>query len=97
MPLLLFYYYVHVVHCGAPLAANGVVIDHFNDSMLGALITFHCEESDYPVMSICGSDRRWDPNPSSFDCPTTAPGIESCMHDLCHTVNTCHILVPILL
>ena len=67
-----------MLDCGAPFAASGVIIKPFNNTKFGALITFHCEENDLQMAAVCGSDGEWIPDPSSLNCPTTAPGIESC-------------------
>ena len=57
-----------MVDCGVPLSANRVVIEHFNNSKFGSLITFHCEESNNSMTAVCGSDGEWIPNPASFMC-----------------------------
>ena len=67
-----------MVDCSPPLAASGVIIEPFNNTKFGALITFHCEESDYSMSTVCGSDGEWIPDPASLDCPTAAPGINNC-------------------
>ena len=46
--------------CGAPPNTTGVIIDPFNNTKFGALITFHCEEA---ITSMCGSDGEWVPVP----------------------------------
>ena len=67
-----------VVDCNSP-NSTGVIFDPFNSTKFGTLITFHCEENDLQVTAVCGSDGEWDPDPTSRNCPTTAPGIESCI------------------
>ena len=57
-----------MVDCGVPLSANRVVIEHFNNSKFGALITFHCEESNNSMTAVCGSDGEWIPSPASLVC-----------------------------
>ena len=59
---------VTVVDCGAPFAASGVIIDPFNNTKFGALITFHCEESNNSMTAVCGSDGEWFPNPEQMAC-----------------------------
>ena len=48
--------------------ASGVIIDTFNNTKFGALITFHCEESNNSMAAMCGSDGEWFPNPASLVC-----------------------------
>ena len=88
---MLQYYYVIVsvyllvvVDCYPPHNATGVIVDQFNNTLFGALITFHCEESHLQITTVCRSDGEWDPDPSSLQCPTTAPGI---------TPSTIHLFV----
>ena len=58
-----------VVDCGVPVDLSGVIIiDSFNNTKFGALITFHCEEDDNSMTAECGSDGEWIPNPASFMC-----------------------------
>ena len=59
-----------VVDCGAPSTATGIIIDSFNNTKVGALITFHCqfEESNNSMTAVCGSDGEWIPNPASLVC-----------------------------
>ena len=54
--------YIKVIDCGAPLEDSGVIIEPFNDTIQGALITFRCDNSR---TAMCGSDGEWFPNPSS--------------------------------
>ena len=61
-------YLISVVDCGVPLSANQVVIERFNITKFGALITFHCEESKDSMTAECGSDGEWIPNPASLVC-----------------------------
>ena len=53
---------VKVTDCGAPFNDSGVNIEPFNDTILGSLITFRC---DNLVSAVCGSDGEWSPNPAS--------------------------------
>ena len=57
-----------MVDCGVPFHASGVLIDPFNNTKFGALITFHCEESNHRVTAVCGSDGEWFPYPKSVNC-----------------------------
>ena len=57
-----------MVDCYAPLSTTEVVIEPFNYTKLGALITFHCEESNNSMTTVCGSDGEWFPNPASHKC-----------------------------
>ena len=60
-----------MVDCGAPVAASGVIIDLFNNTKFGALITFHCEEDNNTLItSLCSSNGEWIPNLDSFECGT---------------------------
>ena len=61
-------YFISVVDCGVPHHANRVVIDPFNNTKFGALITFHCEESNNSMTAVCGSDGEWIPDLSSYEC-----------------------------
>ena len=60
--------------CGAPLAASGVDFEHFTNTKLGAMITYHCEESDTLFTAVCGSDGEWEPDPASLNCEKKIPG-----------------------
>ena len=66
-----------VIDCGTPVVGveSGIVIETINDTDLNALITFHCEESAFPMMSLCASDGEWDPNPELFECQNGTLGI----------------------
>ena len=59
-----------MLDCGAPFGASGVIIDPYENSKFGALITFHCqfEESNNSMTAVCGSDEEWVPNPASLLC-----------------------------
>ena len=57
-----------VVDCNAPPNATGIIIESFNNTKFGALITFHCEESNTSMTAVCGSDGEWDPYPIYIDC-----------------------------
>ena len=57
-----------MVDCGAPSAASRVIFDTFNNTKLGALITFHCEESNNSMTAVCSSDGEWFTNPASLVC-----------------------------
>ena len=48
--------------CGAPFNISGVNIEPFNDTILGSLITFRC---DNLMTAVCGSDGEWSPNLAS--------------------------------
>ena len=50
-----------VTDCGVPLEDSQVIIEPVNDTILGALITFHCDNTR---TAICGSDGEWSPNPA---------------------------------
>ena len=72
--LFLIYVYVSllcdtVIDCGAPLNATGVIIDPFNDTEFGALITFHCKNS--MTAAVCSSDGEWSTSPASLKCGDT--------------------------
>ena len=51
-----------VTDCGAPFNDSGVIIEPFNDTILGSLITFRCDNS---MSAVCGSSGEWSPNPAS--------------------------------
>ena len=53
---------VKVTDCDAPFNFSGVNIEPFNDTILGSLITFRC---DNLMTAVCGSDGEWSPNPAS--------------------------------
>ena len=57
-----------MVDCGVPVSANRVIIDPFNNTKFGALITFHCEKNKDSMTAVCGSDGEWIPNPASLVC-----------------------------
>ena len=59
---------IKVIDCGAPPTATGIIIDSFNNTKFGALITFHCEENNNSMTAVCGSDGEWIPNPASLVC-----------------------------
>ena len=62
-----------MVDCSTPrFCASGVIIDPFNTTKFGALITFHCkEQNDTLITSHCSSNGEWIPDPNSYDCGTT--------------------------
>ena len=57
-----------VVDCYAPITTTEVIFEPFNYTKLGALITFHCEESSHTVTTVCGNNGEWFPNPASHKC-----------------------------
>ena len=58
-----------MVDCYAPLSTTEVIImEPFNYTKLGALITFHCEESNNSMTAVCSIDEEWIPNPNSYNC-----------------------------
>ena len=58
-----------MVDCYAPLSTTEVIImEPFNYTKLGALITFHCEESSHRVTTVCGNNGEWFPNPAAHKC-----------------------------
>ena len=57
-----------MVDCKSPPTVTGVIIDPFNNTKFGALITFHCEENDDSTTAVCGTDGEWFPNPASLMC-----------------------------
>ena len=59
-----------MVDCGAPVAASGVIIDPFNNTKFGALITFRCQEEEMLITSLCSNNGEWIPNLNSFECGT---------------------------
>ena len=65
-----------MIDCSVPLGVPGVIIDPFNNTKFGALITFHCEESNNSMLSVCDSDGEWDPDPSHLNCPTATTGTQ---------------------
>ena len=78
-----------MVDCGVPISANQVVIERFNNTKFGALITFHCEESNNSMTAECGSDGEWVPNPASLVCGesgNTPSGTGTCdIHTIIHS------------
>ena len=58
---------ITVVDCGT-LAPSGFIIEPFNNTKFGALITFHCEENKNSMTAVCGSDGEWIPNPEQIEC-----------------------------
>ena len=64
----------NLIHCGAPFVASGVIIEHFTDAYSGALITYHCEESDTLFTAVCGNNGEWDPDPALLKCEKTILG-----------------------
>ena len=61
-------YCISVVDCGVPLPVNRIILDSFNNTKFGALITFHCEQNDDSMTAVCGSDGEWIPSPTSLVC-----------------------------
>ena len=59
------------VDCGVPsVGIGGVVTGPYNNTKFNTVITFHCELSNTSsvLMTVCGSNGEWFPNPSSFEC-----------------------------
>ena len=67
-----------VIDCGAPFNATGVIIDPFNDTEFGALITFHCENS--MTAAVCGSNGEWSTSPASLKCNNIFHGNSKSIH-----------------
>ena len=42
--------------------------------MFGAMITFHCEESESLITGVCGGNGEWEPDPASLKCEEKIPG-----------------------
>ena len=66
---LLCFSILTAIDCGSPqFCASGVIIDPFNNTKFGALITFHCEVGEILISSLCSSNGEWIPYPNSFEC-----------------------------
>ena len=66
--------YTAMDDCNTPLAATGVIIEPFSNTKFGALITFHCEESESLITGVCGVNGEWEPDPASLECEQKIPG-----------------------
>ena len=83
-----------MIDCGVPISANQVIIDSFNNTKFGDLITFHCEESNNSMTAVCGSDVEWVPNPASLVCGesgNTPSGIGMC--DMLYLALSCRYVL----
>ena len=56
------------IDCGPPNAGNELIIKYFNGTKLDAFVTFHCEQSNISMMTVCRNSGEWIPNPASFEC-----------------------------
>ena len=74
--------FLHSVSCSSSLsAASGVVnIQIPSVPTVGSTLTFTCSENNQLVISTCGSDRRWSPNPENFVCPTMGINLILSLH-----------------
>ena len=77
-----------MLDCGAPPNASGVVIDPFNDTEFGALITFHCETS---MTAVCGSDGEWSTSPASLKCGDTCSAHSKFTDDIISYSSQCSV------
>ena len=64
----LYFSILTVIDCGAPFSPSGVIIDPFNNTKFGALITFHCVEINDSITAECGTDGEWEPDLISYNC-----------------------------
>ena len=67
----------HILDCGTPNVASGVVIEPFNNTQFDATITFHCDEGLIPqtlIKAVCGSTGDWNPNPVFHLCVNQSSG-----------------------
>ncbi len=63
---------LHSVACPSSLSfVTGVVnIQTTSVPTVGSTLTFTCSDTNHVVTSTCGSDKRWNPDPEDFMCPT---------------------------
>ena len=66
-----FILYHKSVNCSSPSTVVGVVIESYYSTTVGAQIYYNCDKSYLPknrVMSVCGSDGSWSPDPTMRVC-----------------------------
>ena len=80
--------------CGAPLPpVNGSLLQSHTNTTEGSVVVFQCDPGFVPegeMISVCGSDGQWTPDPGDVTCsfvlPTvtssaTGPGENKCMNN----------------
>ena len=82
-----------MLDCGAPFAATGVIIEPFDNTKFGSLITFHCDGSNITMTAVCDSNGEWIPNPASFNCGDDSLGNISFIKN--HEFTLCFLQFPV--
>ena len=69
-----------LIQCSPPSTANGMLISPYTATTEGSVIALKCEEGLVPeesIMTVCGNDRRWYPDPTTINCSSnTTSGIQ---------------------
>ena len=65
------------MNCGVPSSATGVIVDPYESTSEGSMITYHCDDGLVPnrtITAICMSNGQWHPNPISHTCQLPSAG-----------------------
>ena len=57
--------------CGTPSFAGRVDVEPFNSTTVGSEVAYQCQSGLLPegrMTSVCGGDRRWNPDPATLIC-----------------------------
>ena len=65
------------MNCGVPSSAAGVIVDPYESTIEGSMITYHCDDGLVPnrtITATCMSNGQWHPNPISHTCQLPSTG-----------------------
>ena len=71
MIILLSGIVIQSVGCSLPSAGSNVTFEPYTSSAVGSVISYQCRPGFIPegrVMSVCGGDGRWNPDPDEYSC-----------------------------
>ncbi len=66
------------VNCGDPIAPMNGSVGEYNDTGLGASVTYQCVEGFHPFevrTAVCNSAAKWIPNPEEYNCTLYIQGM----------------------
>ena len=58
----------------ALIPMNKYILSHPYNTNFGAVITYHCKESETLFMAVCGSDGEWETDPALLKSEKEIPG-----------------------
>ena len=63
--------------CGVPSSVTGVIVNPYESTIVGSMITYHCDAGLVPnrtITATCMSNGQWHPNPISHTCQLSYTG-----------------------